>query len=132
MEKIKAVLKWLKSNWLLVLICAVVFAFFWKGTDQVSLYDNLFETYQAQSIDFQGQIKKILRSQQEEREAREVLRMESVARFRLLEGEFEERLVAIETDRNAEHEEIIEEHARDPQSLVRRLDDMFGIPEATQ
>jgi allophanate hydrolase subunit 1 len=120
--------KWLKKNWLLVLITLVVAGLFLKGCEQVDAYDRLLGQYEEQSQDHQRQIKELRTLQDTERKERQRIVQEYIDELHRIEREYKAELDRIATQRDATQERIIREHERDPTTITQRLKETFGIP----
>lgn len=135
METLKKVFgsiwKWLKENWLTVLVIAGVVALAvnaFSQFDQTESYRNLLEQYHEESLDHQQQIKDLRTLMDEEREERDRLLQEYLSEMHRIESEYKEELGRISADRETSQDTIIRNHNRDPSSLTRAVTDTFGIP----
>lgn len=135
MEKVKkffeSAWKWLKSNWLIVVIILGVLALAvnaFSQFDQNAVYRNLLDQYQEQSLDHQRQLKDLRDLVDAEREERDRLLQEYLAEMHRIEREYKEDLERIAQERDTTQDDIIRDHSRDPTTLTRAVHETFGIP----
>lgn len=132
MEKFKKILgslwKWLKENWLVVLVIVGVAALAFRGCSQEEAYSNLFDHYNEQSKDHERQIQELRSLQDQERAERERILQEYLAELHRIEQEYKEELGRIEQQREDTQSDIIRDHDRDPTTLTTAVTETFGIP----
>ena len=135
MEKLKKVFgviwKWLKDNWLVVVVAIVVIgvgALATKSCSRDESYRNLFREFREQSEDHQRQIKDLRGLQDLERAERERILQEYIDELHRIEREYKIELENIATQRNNTQDNIINNHQRDPVTLVETIRNAFGIP----
>jgi len=123
--------KWLKKNWLIILIIVgvgLLAANAFSQNSHVESYRNLLEQYHQESLDHQRQIKDLRSIMDEERAERDRLLQEYLAEQHRIETEFKEALGQIAQDRETNQDNIIREHDSDPTTLTTAVTNTFGIP----
>lgn len=120
--------KWLKGNWLALLLVFAVAALFVRGCESDDAYNNLFQQYQEQSADHQRQIKELQTLQQQEREELDRQLQDYLENMNRIEREYKEEIQRIESSREVRRVTIIRETLRDPGTLTDTVTRTFGIP----
>lgn len=132
MTKIKeffgAVGRWLRDNWLPLLLVVAVVALFAKGCERSQAYDSLFEQYQTQSEDHQRQITELMTLREREREELNRQLQAYLENMQRIEREYKEEIARISTRTETRRVTIVREYERDPMTLTATTRDMFGIP----
>ena len=132
MEKLKkafgAIWKWLKANWLVIIVIVAVGALAFNSCSNDESYRSLFQQYTEKSDDHQRQIKDMRDLQEQERKARDLLMQEYIDELHRIEREYKTELGKIAEQRNNNRNEIIRNHDRDPTSLTDAVNEVFGIP----
>lgn len=136
MSKVKEVLgavfgaiwKWLKDNWLPLLLVLAVVGLFAKGCDQVNSYNNLFEQYQQQSEDHERQLQELRSIQESEREALDRQLQEYMQNMDRIEREYKDEIDRISRSSRTRQSDIIRNHDNDPDTLTEAVHAVFGIP----
>ena len=132
MEKLKKVFgviwKWLKANWLVVIVVLGVLALAFNANSQDASYRQLFDQYTTQAADHQTQISDLRSLQEQEREERQRLMQEYIDELHRIEREYKTELERIAALRTNTQDDIIRDFERDPTTLTEAVTNVFGIP----
>lgn len=132
MSKFKQVLgaigKWLRENWLPLLLVVAIAALFVKGCERTQAYDSLFEQYQQQSKDHQQQIRDLQALQERERQELDRQLQKYFKEMDRIEREYKEEIQRISVRTETRRVRIIHDYSRDPTALTTAVRDTFGIP----
>jgi hypothetical protein len=99
-----------------------------RDCSRESLYDSLFDEYSQSIKQHQKQLEELRRIQETERRAREVEDRRFLEEIARIDARYQAGLGMVEEVRSGTQRQIIREHEEDPQSLVRRFEETFGIP----
>lgn len=127
-EVLGAVAKWLRENWLPLLLVVAIAALFAKGCERTQAYDSLFDQYQQQSEDHQQQIRDLRALQERERQELDRQLQNYLEEMNRIEREYKEEIQRISVRTETRRVRIIRDYGRDPATLTTAVRDTFGIP----
>lgn len=127
-EVLGAVGKWLRENWLPLLLIVAMTALFAKGCEKTQAYDSLFDQYQQQSEDHQQQIRNLRALQERERQELDRQLQNYLEEMNRIEREYKEEIQRISVRTETRRVRIIRDYGRDPTTLTTAVRDTFGIP----
>lgn len=135
MEKLKkvfgAIWKWLKANWLVVVVVVVILGVIVLAANAFSQdesYRRLFQQYTEQAADYHRQIKDLRLLQEQERAEQERIMQEYIVELYRIEREYKTELERIAEQRSSTQDVIIRNFERDPTTLTNAVHTVFGIP----
>lgn len=133
MFKLKQILKkvwrFIKGNYLLLLVIVAVAFVMFRGCDQFSAYDKLMSKYNQQIEDTQERIEKLKEIQKKQAEKREELNQKYQEKLKKLEEDYKKRISEIRRSKFDRQSRIVKEAEKDPSSLIKKVEEKFGIPE---
>ena len=121
-------MKWLKDNWLIVVIILVVAVLAYGQATNVSLYDKLMNDYNAQAQDHKAQIVALEKVNEEQSKLVDQLHGEYNERLAIIRSEFNSRLNKVSAQRTVERRRLVEAAKKNPSALTKEIQRIFGIP----
>lgn len=119
---------WLKKNWLLVLVVFVVAALALRQHYSSSLYDKLMEDYNEQTSAHEKVVEELEKVNTEQLKKQQELNDKFQKHLDQIEKSFNQKIEKINSQRKKEQKQLVEAAKKDPQSLLKKIEEVYGIP----
>jgi hypothetical protein len=125
---LEPILKWLKYNWLVLVVIGGITFFVLKACETDETYQTLFEQYGESITDHQNQINELKQVYASEQVEIQRQLQEYLLEMKRLENDYRSDIARLEKQREDTRTTIIRNWEREPTTLPETIRETFGIP----